>query len=171
MCEEEPILILIECISECCPEQDEDYSDKFLPDGLDIELDRAEREIQERPAEEHSVEHKGLENDVGERGLAAEGGSRVAHPHKGRDKGEDDDRRLYRLKAWVELSERCENGHQRTDMEGELMYCYPTAVAIREGHKKEVRYIESYRDIGIEAEELFLRVLGAASEYCRYGKC
>jgi len=145
--DKEPVVSpVIHRIAEGCPHKDQQNAHKFLPDLADIVDYIAVSQIQHAPAEQKSVVHEGLENDVAERRLTAKRRAGVAHPHQTGGNGES----YHRLPDAGELGIKLDEGHQHrhdgADIKRQLVGA-DAVIAVGKGHDEKVDQIQSHCQI------------------------
>jgi hypothetical protein len=141
--DEKPVVFpIVQGVANPSPYQYQQNACKLLPKFLQLQLHKAKSQIQNTPAEQNPVEHKGLKNQIAEWRLPAQGRTGIAHPHHRRSNSKRNHRGFKLSKALIKLNKWGQAAHKRADMEGKLMGGN-AAVAVRQGHQEKIRHIKA----------------------------
>ena len=145
--DKEPVIApVIHGVTEGCPHKDHEDPHKLFPDFANVIGHIPVGEIQHAPAEQKGVVHKGLEDNIAEWRLAAQGCAGVAHPHKAGGDGKGDHRLTDFGKLRIELDEWHQHCHNGTNIKGQLVGA-DAVIAVRQGHDEKVDDIQPHSQV------------------------
>lgn len=141
--DKEPVIPpVIDRIAEGRPHKDHEDAHKLLPYLANVVDHISVGKVQNAPAEQEAVVHKGLENDVAKGWLTAQGCTGVAHPHEAGGDGKGDHRLTQLGKLGIELDKWHQHCHNGANIKGKLVGA-DSVITIGERHNEKVNYIQA----------------------------